>query len=451
VALATVDGAIRVQALQGGTGAAIEGPRSAAWCSCEAGHATVEAPPAPAPVGLSVLRVDAAVLGGPLARSWVDFTPGAWGDGGHECADATLDRWLATRGGPDVAPAAAWLEASPMQRGLRGAGFRLIATVDAPHPFAIVNVTAGDCVLAVSPAGERLSLRAPGGSLRIARAPGALGWCSSTAEVLTVWRDGTGPAAVLEAPAVRIGGWLGARETAEAVGVKLAPEATWMRAEDMPWDAAALLRASGLSDVASSPLAVDPGAPDGRVVALALAPEASAVSEPEGVVIACDPPLSPGARESLCAHSAPVSWFNKRDAPAGAARGSLPVWLSPLEGRHELDAIARIPELLALTRRMAREGFEPTSLEGVTELPDGVRIVGRAGEDAVVAVGLEPRPPWALPYYEAVKGAVPWDLGDAPREVPLKPGDAVKLTSLPPSAAPLAARRTVVFRHAVAP
>ncbi len=446
VATATVDGALRVQR---GAGAAIEGPQTAAWCSCEASHATLEAPPAQAPVGLSVLRIDASALGGPLARSWIDFTPGAWGDGGQECADATLDGWLATRSFPDAPPPAAWLDAAPWN-GLHRAGFRVIATVDAPHPFAIVKAAAGDCMLAISRAGETLSLRAPGGARRIAHAPGALAWCSSIPEVLTVWRDGTGPAAVLTAPAVRIGGLLGARETADAAGVKLAPEATWMRADDMPWDAAALLRASGLSNVTSSPLAVDPGAPDARVVALALMAEASVVSEPEGVVIACDPPLSPGVRESLCAHSAPVAWFNKKDAAAGAARGSLPLWLSPLEGRRELDAVARIPELLALTRRLAREGFEPTSLEGVTELPDGVRIVGRAGEDSVVAVGLEPRPPWALPYFEAVKGGIPWDLGDEPREVPLKPGDAVKLTSSPLSSAPLAARRTVVFRHAVA-
>jgi hypothetical protein len=231
----------------------------------------------------------------------------------------------------------------------------------------------------------------------------------------------------------------------------IAPEATWLRGEDLPWDASALLRASGLSEITSAPLRVDPGTPDARIVALALAAEASAVSEPEGVVIACDPPLSGGTRESLCAHSAPVSWFNRKDAPAGAARGSLPVWLSPLEGRRELDALARIPELLALTRRLARDGFEPTSLEGVTELPDGVRIVGRAGEDSVVAVGLEPKPPWALPYFEATPGSIPWDLGDAPREVPLKPGDAVKLTSSPLSTVPLGARRTVVFRHAVTP
>ena len=447
VAIATADGPLRVQPA---AGAAIQATRSAAWCTCEASHATVDAPPATAPVGLSVLRVDADTLGGPFARSWVDFTPGAWGDGGQECADATLDRWLATGHAPVVAPQAAWLDALPAHDVLHRAGFRLVATVDAPHPFAVVDAAASDCLLAISRAGEPLSLREAGGTLRIAHAQGALAWCSSAAERLTVWRDGTGPAAVLAVPGARAGGLLGMRESADAAGVKLAPEATWLRPGDMAWDANAMLRASGLGEIASSPLRVDPGPPDARVVALSLAPDASVVSEPEGVVIACDPPLTPGVRESLCAHSAPVSWFNRKDAPAGAARGSLPVWLSPLEGRRELDAVARIPELLALTRRLAREGFEATSLEGVTELPDGVRIVGRAGEDAVVAVGLEPRAPWALPYFESRKGAVPWDLGDAPREVPLKPGDTVKLVSSPASAAPLAARRTVVFRHAVA-
>jgi hypothetical protein len=448
VATSTIDGAIHVQPA---AGAAIEGSRSVAWCSCGAGHATIGAPRAPGAVGLSVLRIDAVALGGPLARSRVDFTPGAWGDGGVECADATLDGWIAAHRAPATAPTAAWLDADPARAGLRRAGLRVIAAVDAPHPFAIVNAAAGDCLLAISGSDEPLSLRGAGGTWLISHARGALAWCSATADALTVWRDGTGSAAVLETSATRIGGLLGARECAEAAGVTIGPEATWLRGEDLPWNASAVLRASGLSEVTSAPLRVDPGPPDARVVALALAKEASAVYEPEGVVIACDPPLSAGARESLCAHSAPVSWFNKKDAPAGAARGSLPVWLAPLEGRRELDAIARIPELLALTRRLSRDGFEPTSLEGVTELPDGVRVVGRAGEDAVVAVGLEPNPPWALPYFEATAGTVPWDLGDAPRVVPLTPGDTVKLISSPPSTAPLASRRTVVFRRAVAP
>ncbi len=446
VATATADGPLVARA----EGAPIEGPRSVAWCSCEAGHVTVDAPPAAGPVGLVVLRIDAASLGGPLARSWVDLPLGAWGDGGRKCADAALDAWITSRT-PGAPPGDAWFEANPARAPLRHAGLRVVATIDPPHPFEIVRAAAGECAIAIARSGEALSLRGPGGVWLVSHAPGALAWCSSTGDPLTVWRDGTGPVGVLAAPALRIGGVLGARECAEGVGVTIAPEATWLRPEDLPWDARALLRASGLSEVTASPLGVEPGPPDRRVVGLALAADASAVSEPEGVVVACDPPLAAGVRESLCAHSAPVSWFNKKDAPAGSARGVLPVWLSPLEGHREIDAVARIPELLALTRRLARDGFEATALEGVTELPDGVRIVGRAGEDAVVAVGLEPKAPWALPYFEATKGGVPWDLGDAPRVVALKPGDSVMLVASPPSTAPLSVRRTVVFRHALAP
>jgi hypothetical protein len=70
-------------------------------------------------------------------------------------------------------------------------------------------------------------------------------------------------------------------------------------------------------------------------------------------------------------------------------------------------------------------------------------VVGRAGEDAVVAVGLVPARPWVLPYTDRI----PWDLGDAPRVVKVSPGDTVKLTASPIPALPLSARRTVVFRH----
>jgi hypothetical protein len=86
-------------------------------------------------------------------------------------------------------------------------------------------------------------------------------------------------------------------------------------------------------------------------------------------------------------------------------------------------------------------------LEGVTELADGVRVTGRAGEDAVVAVGIVPKPPWVFPYTDAV----PWDLGDAPRVVELRPGATVKLISSPPPNAPLDKRRTIVFRRAAHP
>jgi hypothetical protein len=199
--------------------------------------------------------------------------------------------------------------------------------------------------------------------------------------------------------------------------------------------------------IEEEPLGAQPGPPDARVTALATAavdgPDHALVPLPESVALACDPPFGPGTRETICVPSTPISWFNRKDVPAGAARAGLPVWLGPLESRREIDALARILELLALTRRLSREGFEATALEGVTELPEGVRVIGRAGEDAVVAVGLAPKPPWALPYSDSV----PWDLGDAPRVVPLQPGQSVKLTPATPPSAPLRARRTVVFRR----
>jgi hypothetical protein len=485
VALSTSSGPLRVE----GDGGEVEGSRSIAWCTCRPGHVTLEAAPplATETTGLAVLALPAATLGGPLARSWVDFTPGAWGDRGQECAVATLDAWIdahrshpaealrtadtAGNGSSDAEAAdldAPWLGPGS-RRELRGAGWKVIAAVDPTHPFAVVNARPGACAMAVAASNAELSLRDRGGARPVTHARGALAWCSPRAETFSVWREGTAPVAVLAVEAPRIGGILGARESAEAAGLTLPPEATWLRADDLSWDAGALLRASGGTDVTTAPLPAEAGPPDARVIALSLsfplsaaspsppssspspwsplAAGTSVVATPDGVAIACDPPRAPGVRQTLCAQVGPLSWFNKKDAAAGAARASLPVWLSTLRDRKEVDAMARIPELLTLTRRLARQGFEATALEGVTELPEGVRVVGRAGEDAIVAVGLVPQPPWVLPY----TNGLPWDLGDAPRVVPLKPGESVKLKSSPMPNAPLGTRRTVVFRRAVAP
>ena len=82
-------------------------------------------------------------------------------------------------------------------------------------------------------------------------------------------------------------------------------------------------------------------------------------------------------------------------------------------------------------------------LEGVTELPTGVRVVGRAGEDAVVAIGLVPRPPWVIPYTDGDE----WELGEPPRVVELQPGSSVTLTATTPPSTTVDKRRTVVFRR----
>ena len=60
---------------------------------------------------------------------------------------------------PAAAPEAPWLDADPARLPLRRAGLRVVAAIDPPHPFAIVNAAAGDCGLALS-AGRRGALAA---------------------------------------------------------------------------------------------------------------------------------------------------------------------------------------------------------------------------------------------------------------------------------------------------
>jgi hypothetical protein len=427
--------------------ATTEAARSIAGCACGAARVVVEAPPGAESVGVAVLRTEARALGGPLARGWIDFAPGAWARGGDECAEATLDGWIADGHGPKPPVDPAWFDATPARTSLRRAGFRVVSGVPPRRPFGVVEGEAGACSLALSDAGEGLSLRAAGGS-RLAGARGAIGWCTATASTTTVWRDGGAVVVIVSAPADRIGGLLGLREVAEIAGAALGEGAAWLGEQDFAGDAAALLRASTLKDAASGALPAVAPASDTRVEALVMAATANVASDPASVVVACDPPLdrATGVRATICATSASVAWWRK-DGVASGARAALPLWLSPLEPHREPDAIARIPELLTLARRLARDGFTPTMLEGVTELPEGVRVVGRAHEDAVVAVGLGQRAPWTFPY----TNGLPWDLGDPPVIVAVKPGEVVKLTASPPPNTPADARRTVVFRRAARP
>ncbi len=443
-AVTDADGPLRVR--QGD--ATTEGAHSVAWCACAQAHAVVEAPAGASSVGFALLRAEARTLGGPLARGWLDFSPGAWAIGGAECAEATLDDWIADRRWPKQPADATWLDAAPARASLRRAGFRVVSGVPASRPFGVVEGEAGACFLAISAKGEGLSLRAAGGA-RLVTARGEIGWCGAKGSTTTVWRDGASPVVVLSAAADRIGGLLGLREAAEAAGAPLAEDAVWLAEQDFVADASSLLRACTLKDAASRVLPAVAGAPDARIAALVYSAAAGVAADPASVVVACDPPLdrAAGIHSSLCATSANVAWWRKGDGPAAGATAPLPFWLSPLELHREPDAVARVPELLGLARRLARDGFVPTMLEGVTELPDGVRVVGRAGEDAVVAVGLGERPPWTFPY----TNGLPWDLGDTPVAVDLKPGDTVKLTASPLPNTPADKRRTVVFRRAARP
>jgi hypothetical protein len=459
VAIATGKATVRVT--QGTTSAEAMG--SVAWCACAPGRVSIEATAPPAAdggTGIALLQAEARAIGGPLARAWTRFTPGAWAEGGAECADEALDGWVAD--GHAARTSAADVVDTWFSRGrasLRSDGLRPIAVVPADRPFGAVDGPAGECMLAVGEAGDPISLRATGGAMLVASAAGAAAWCDSRATTLTVWHERPAPVVVLAAPARHVGGLLGMGECARAAGIAVAPEAAWLRDDDLVWDAEAMLRASTLADVVAGALPAEAGPVDARIAALAWSHSARVAAEPTTAAVACDPVPDESAlvHETVCSASAPVAWWRRTvaagggaheiDRPAAAARAPLPLWLSVLEARSEPDAVARIPELITLARRLARGGFLPTVLEGVTELPDGVRVTGRAGEDAVVAVGIAPRPPWVFPYGNGVR----WDLGDAPVIVALEPGASVKLVSSPQSSAALETRRTVVFRRTAHP
>lgn len=431
-------------------GSSISGGHSVGWCGCTPGHVTLQAATSTdVPSGLALLRVDAKVIGGPLARAWLTARPEVWADGGADCADAMLDAWMADHRCPKPVLVGAELDSLQGAAELRAIGFHVSSVVAPGMPFAVVDSAADDCELAVA-SGAELSLRTTGGARPIDRAHGAMLWCASLPEMLSVWATGgTGRALVLSAPASRLGGLLGAREGASDAGYPVSPDATWLHIEDQGWDATSILRASTITDIATGPVASEPGAPDARVAAIVASAMSGVTWQPSPADVSCEPPLDVSGRlgESICVPAAAAVLWKKGDAPAAVARGALPLWTSTLSQRHEREAVALLPRLLSFARRLTREGFEPTAFEGVTELRSGVRITGRAGEDAVVALGLAPSPPWVFPYSDAAQ----WNLGDAPRIIALKPGATVTLTSPARFADPPEKRRTIVFRRTARP
>jgi len=448
VAVSSSDGLLRARA----GGRSVEATHAVGFCTCETGvAASVEAQPSSllGAVGIAWMQIDARAIGGPLARSLARTPSILWGDGGEACADATFDAWLADGRTSDSGVDDAWLSEQPAREPLRRAGFHVAAKVLPGRPFAVVAAPADHCSLAVSDANERLSLRVTGGGRPISGVRGSLAWCGSQAMTATVWREGTSSVVVLAGPATAVGGLLGARECAAAAGVLVAPEATWLPEPDLAWEAATVLRASvragASTTVAASAVPAEPGSPEAGLAVLVLSARALVASDPPSATTACDPPLDAAAvlRESVCIEAPPVSWWRRADAPAAFSHAPLPFWLAPLEPLRDPAALALVPKLLGLARRLGADGFAPTLLEGVTEVADGIHVIGRANEDAIVAIGLGPNDPWVFPF----ANDKPWQLGQSPERVALAPGQSVKLTASPLPNAPPEKRRTVVFRR----
>jgi hypothetical protein len=450
----------------------VEGEGSVLTCLCEAAPVTVIASGTPMPPGegLVLLRTDTAVLGGSRAFPFLPFTPGATGKTDQACADASLEAWIdakrwrgeppslppelhprkAPRVQPAIDPAGSdrWL-GGPARSPLKNAGFRLASLLDPRAPFVAVEVPKESCVLVLPERdGDRTTVRTKGTTLV---GPAAnLAWCASSEALAIVQRDGegdpggAGEVGILVAPAARIGGLLGLSEIARAAGVTLAPEAALVGGADHGWNARELLLASAIPEtlisLANAPdLGTDPEA---RIIALSVDKPGTLTSDsPDGVFSFCAPPID-RSTGSLCVFSGAQKWRLDGAQAAGLARAKLPFWLFALQSVSEPAGLKVETELIALARRLRRDGFEPTTIEAVTEVDKGAEVLGRANEDAMVVVGLAPTDPWVFPYSDGA----PWTLGGEPRVVPIKPLERITVTTtarLPAKAT----RRTIVFRR----
>lgn len=438
----------------GDTGAAkVSGKGPVFACACEPGKVVAHGPlpSTPESAGLALLRIDAKEVGGSRAAFFLPFQPGTAGKTDAPCAEASLDAWLDAKRAPKPTADAAWL-ADPKRASLVRAGFEMHVSAKERTPFVPVEIPAGSCAIALSTSTEeKLAFRARGGVTVVPESPGPIGTCVQAATPLLLLRESPTPdgAHVITVPAAKIGGLSGLRDVARLAGFPLAGESIALA--DRAWSAKQALVAATvpeqLVDMATTP-EIAPS-PEARLVALSFATPMALTSEsPDGVFSYCEPPLDRTTLDAICAFSGPQTWHvTGKDANAGIARAKLPFWLFALETANDPVALKVETQMVALSRRLRFEGFEPTTLEAVTETEKGADILGRTGEDAAIAVSLAPSPPFVFPLTDGPA----WTLDGPPRIVATKPIEKVSLVSTVkglPSAKDK--RRTVVYRRQVA-
>jgi hypothetical protein len=423
----------------------VEGPGPVLFCLCEAAPVTVAGEVGEGG-GLALLRADAELLGGSRAFPFAPLQAGTTAATDEACAQRSLDAWVGAGRGPKAGGDSQWLEAEPKRAALSAVGFAVVGGVAEGAPFGVVEIPPSSCaVLSSSRAEDAIHVRLRGGGTVASVEGGPVARCASDGGTFILEREGEGEVTVISAPATRVGGMLGLREVAEEAGVELAM--TVLPPADHGWSAKQTLLASAVPEaligVANAPeIARDDEA---RLVALSFAtPNALTSESPDDVFSYCDPPVGAGTREAVCVFSGPQTWrIGSKDAVGGLARAKLPFWLFGLKEVSDPVAQQAETQLVSLARRLKRGGFEPTTIDAMTETATGVEVMGRTGEDAVVAVGLAPSAPWIFPYTDGPS----WTVTGEPRVVAAPPREKVSLVSTVRNLPPKASRRTVVFRR----
>ncbi|MBX3190810.1 MAG: hypothetical protein KF819_27680 [Labilithrix sp.] len=430
-------------------GAESQGPGPALFCACTSERVQIKSE-VDSSGGVALLRIDSGVIGGSRAFPFAPFKVGSSLKTDEACSEASFDAWLDAKKYPAPVADEAWLRASPSRAPLEAAGFRVVAVAKEEAPFVVIEAPKESCVLATSDAPSRLSIRMKGGAVEVPETTGTIGRCAQAESTLVVTREGKSDLVVLVAPAGRLGGALGMREVARSGGI--AVQTTDVPGADLAWDAKQVLVASGvptaiINTAATPDVAVDA---DARVVAVSFeTPSALHPELPADVFSYCEPPLDDKTLTSLCVFSGSQRWRTAgSEAVGGLARSKLPFWLFTMQGVDDPVALKAMTQLFSLARKLSQDGFGATTLEAMTELPTGVEVLGRTGEDAFVAVGVAPVAPWVFPL--TVGDAPAWNLAGDPQITPIKVLEKV-VASAPRetwrSLPPIHKRRTVVFRR----
>lgn len=428
------------------SGVAVSTAAPALFCTC-ATERVVVASPVGAEGGIALLRADAALLGGSRAFAYAPFKPASTLLLDEPCSEASLDAWIEAKRYPHPPVDDAWLAAAPGRAALLASGFHVVAVARADLPFLVVEVPKESCIVATSAQpSDRLGLRMKGESPLVAEGRGTIARCAQTEATVVLSREGAGAITVLVGPAT-VGGIVGLREVAASAGLLISASA--VPTTERAWDAKQLLLASAIPEaIITTGSAPDvPPDLDARIVALSLETlNAITFEVAPDVRSSCVPALDAKPREALCVFSGPQKWRSPgsgEGAAGGLARSKLPFWLYTMQGVKDPAALVAISKLIALARVLGRAGFAPTTLEALVERPNGVEVLGRTGEDAVVAVGVGPSDPWIYTLAEDAS----WTLDDPPQISLVKPLEKTTLVTSLTKLPPLTTRRTVVFRR----
>ncbi|MCC6558297.1 MAG: hypothetical protein IT372_35600 [Polyangiaceae bacterium] len=414
---------------------------SAGFCACGPDPVRVT-PSGKEPVELRVLSAPPSLVGGadllPIfaARPEARFTE----EVDRACAEEAIDLFIGAH--QPVEPAGA-APAAEVAR-LVSLGLRRVATSRPGLPLVTVPDGREACFLAISSdPSDALDLRLKGGErpLKGKRAP--LAACGRELSGLSFWHEGKGDVTVFTAPIQRVGGLLGMRElAARAVGQRR-EAALWAPAEDLPFDAAATLLASGITplrpDDPDSHPEVKAGFP-AWLVALSTDDRSMLDVADSTRDALCVPPVRVGVAHSLCLETAPDA-LEPQTLPPGLARAKRPLWLPVARGNRAQNE--KVLAVLAFARRLSAAGYDQTTLMGFTEVPGGVEVTGRSGEDEIVAITVSVSPP----YVHVLTDGPAWTIDGEPRAVALAAGKSVKLRALPPLLGPKSGRETIVWRR----